>query len=345
MRKSNTQGGVPAWTEPRIERVASGVHRIPLPLPGDALKAVNVYAIDDGDGVTLIDAGWALDEARLHLERALGNLGYDFRSIRRFLVTHVHRDHYTQAIALRRLFGTHVALGLGEQPSLEDMIEAPRVLSAAWIVRLRRAGATALLGRLLADMKLEETEGIWEKPDEWLRGGTAIRLEGRTLDVIDTPGHTRGHIVFHDTQSRLLFAGDHVLPDITPSIGFEPVPARSPLRDYIESLRLIASLDDSRLLPAHGPIKPSTHIRVRQLLAHHEDRLGATLRAVHAGASTADAVAHVLSWTRRERRMDDFDDFNQMLAVNETIAHLDLLVDRQLLRKVSTSNVQFYEPV
>ena len=39
------------------------MHRIPLPLPGDALKAVNTYAISDGDGVVMIDGGWAMAEA------------------------------------------------------------------------------------------------------------------------------------------------------------------------------------------------------------------------------------------------------------------------------------------
>ena len=40
--------------------MADGVHRIPLPLPNDGLRAVNVYAIADGDGLTLVDSGWAL---------------------------------------------------------------------------------------------------------------------------------------------------------------------------------------------------------------------------------------------------------------------------------------------
>ena len=37
------------WLEPGAHRVAPGVHRIPLPLPNDGLRAVNVYAIEDGD--------------------------------------------------------------------------------------------------------------------------------------------------------------------------------------------------------------------------------------------------------------------------------------------------------
>src|ERR1700722_7150320 len=44
--------------------VAEGIHRIPLPLPMDALRAVNVYVIETGSGLTLIDGGWGISEAR-----------------------------------------------------------------------------------------------------------------------------------------------------------------------------------------------------------------------------------------------------------------------------------------
>src|SRR3990170_3976477 len=63
------------WTAPGLYRCAPGVYRIPLPLPNDGLRAVNVYALADGEGLTLIDAGWALDQAREALASALGGIG------------------------------------------------------------------------------------------------------------------------------------------------------------------------------------------------------------------------------------------------------------------------------
>ena len=45
-----------AWSESGVEDLGRGLYRIPLPLPGDALKAVNVYAIAGDDGVDLIAA-------------------------------------------------------------------------------------------------------------------------------------------------------------------------------------------------------------------------------------------------------------------------------------------------
>lgn len=95
----------PHWTEPGAYPVAEGIHRIPLPLPMDGLRAVNVYAIESEDGLTLVDGGWAIDESRRHLEEALGSIGHRTSDITRFLVTHMHRDHYTQALTIRREFG------------------------------------------------------------------------------------------------------------------------------------------------------------------------------------------------------------------------------------------------
>ena len=108
-----------AWTEEGTELVAPGVHRIPLPLPTDGLRAVNVYAIEAADGLVLIDSGWALANSRDQLVRSLARIGAGLPDVRRFLVTHLHRDHYTQAIALRRELGSRVAIGIGERPSLE----------------------------------------------------------------------------------------------------------------------------------------------------------------------------------------------------------------------------------
>ena len=313
-----------AWEQPGAHEVAPGVHRIPLPLPGDSLKAVNIYAISDGDQVVLIDGGWALTEAEDLLAKGLATLGYALGDVREYLVTHLHRDHYTQAVALRRSHGGLVAVGEGERACLEAI---RTVAVHPDVARLHEAGALEL-ARQLADWRPEPDLTDWDYPDRWLTDGVDLPLETRTLRVISTPGHTRGHVVFHDPANQALFAGDHVLPHITPSIGVELNRPRSPLRDYLSSLELIRAMPDARLLPAHGPVTESVHDRIDELLLHHEERLADTAVAVDAGNTSAFEVTQALTWTRRKRLYAELDMFNQVLAIHETMAHLRVLVER-----------------
>lgn len=314
------------WTEQGVFTVAPGVHRIPLPLPGDVLRAVNVYAIEDGDALVLVDSGQVLDAALELVEEALATLGRGLGDVRRFLITHVHRDHYTLAVALRRKFGSRISLGIGEQPSLRIAAGSDRP-GAAQLELLSRAGAGPVIELLgLMDGRDALPRDIWEDPDDWLAPEVEVPVGARRLHAVATPGHTRGHVVFHDAGGGLLFAGDHVLPHITPSIGFEPAVAPLPLRDYLNSLRLVREMPDAVLLPAHGPVSGSVHHRVDELLAHHEARLAAIAEQVDAGRHTAYSVAGGLTWTRRGRHLVELDAVNQMLAVIETKSHLDVLV-------------------
>ena len=326
------------WTTPGVYPVAPGVHRIPLPLPNDGLRAVNVYVIDDGDGPVLVDSGWAIPESLELLRRGLAELGTSVADVRRVLVTHMHRDHYTQAVSVRAESGADVALGVGEQPSLQAILAPGDVNLARNVERLHRCGADELAARL---PRTDIDPGVWESPDTWLEPGTAVPLGARTLDSVPTPGHTRGHVVFIDAAASLLFAGDHVLPSITPSIGVEPAPSRLVLRDYLDSLRLVRAMPDRQLLPAHGAVTPSAHDRIDELLAHHDTRLEDTLAAVTAGCTVMN-VARSITWTRHGRAYAELDLFNSVLAVGETSAHLDLLVHQGRLTSREVDGVTLF---
>ncbi|GGF50764.1 MBL fold metallo-hydrolase [Marmoricola endophyticus] len=333
-----------SWTEPGAYPVSDGVWRIPLPLPMDGLRAVNVYVLETEEGLVLIDGGWAIPEAREQLVDSLRQAGHALSDIRRFLVTHVHRDHYTQAVALRQEVGAHVSLGIGEKPSL-DLLNAAESVGDNDVRRLRRAGAHEL------DLPWTDTRGerppveYYDYPDAWLEASSRVDLGGRELDVVPTPGHTQGHVVFADTGGGLLFAGDHVLPQITPSIGFEPAWVQQPLRDFLDSLRRVRELPDLRLLPAHGPVTDSSYARVDELLAFHDERLADTLAAARGGARTGWEVAQELPWTRRRRRAVDLTPFDQVLAAFETLSHLELLVLRGQLARGEEDGVAVFAPV
>jgi glyoxylase-like metal-dependent hydrolase (beta-lactamase superfamily II) len=317
------------WADPGCDEVADGVFRIPLQMPNDGLHAVNVYALETSTGLAMVDGGWRTPTGIAELSSALGSVGHGLEEIHDVYVTHVHRDHYTLAVELRRRFGTRVHLGQQESPGLHELLEITSNVPSASLRELRRSGDPDLAD-LIESMTAAEpfdADG-WEKPDTWTRPGE-LAVGGRRLEAVHTPGHTKGHLVFHDLDNQLVFSGDHILPGISPSIGFELGEWELPLGQYLSSLELVLMRPDARLLPAHGAPGPSVHARATQLLEHHEIRLGATREALdRSGPTTASAVARLLTWTRRERAYDELDDFNRMIATCETIAHLDVLVDR-----------------
>ncbi len=331
------------WTEPGVFEVSPGVYRVPLPLPLDGLRAVNVYLIVGVNGITAIDSGWAIPEARGLFLDALVALGAAPGDVRRFLITHIHGDHYQHAIALRREFGIQVELGIDERTNLE-MVRSPDFTPARAQLRLLQSlGARELAERLLTESSdtLPDISNM-EPPDRWMSAGRLELDDQRNIDIVSTPGHTRGHMVFHDLDARLLFAGDHILPTITPSIGFEESITPNPLGDFMRSLAIVRARPDAALLPAHGPVTRSVHGRVDELLAHHEERLKRAEEALVEGESTGLAVATRLTWTRRGRTLDELDPLNQLLAVVETGAHLDLLVFTGRASKTSRDGISIY---
>ncbi|MWA02925.1 MBL fold metallo-hydrolase [Actinomadura sp. LD22] len=335
------RAGSGEWTRPTVERVAEGVHRVPLPLEGDALRAVNVYVLVHDGGATLIDSGWSFGAGMDTLEAALGTLDLSMSQIDRVLATHFHRDHYTLAVRMRQRFGTRIALGAGDRESVEGVLAGRSDGRRSW---LRHWGAEALRPDL--DALPAEPPSVYEPPDSWIEGPVDVVVGDRTLRAVPTPGHTRGHHVFADVDHGLLFAGDHVLPEITPSIGVEVSPAELPLGDFLSSLQLIRELPDLDLLPAHGPLGRRSHRRAGELLDHHRLRLAATRAAVGRGPRSAYEVARLLPWTRRERHFTDLDPRNRVLAVSETAAHLDVLVRDGALDAGSDDGVRVYtEPL
>lgn len=330
------------WSAEGAWKIADGIYRIPLPLPMDNLKAVNVYVIEHTDGLTLVDGGWAIEVARSTLERCLRQIGYVFGDIRRFLVTHIHRDHYTMASALGGEYAAEILLGAAEKPGLDLVHRLDQLAESPFAGALVSAGALDLAAAWSrVDQEVYDPRW-WRSPDRWLDGDVQIDVGTRTFGAVHTPGHTPGHYVFTELEAGLLFAGDHVLPTITPSIGFIAPPSPDPLGDFMASLTKVRALPDLQLLPAHGPVAPSAHARVDELLAFHEHRLEASLQALARSAATAYDVAHQLHWTRHEKAMSELDTMSQGMAAMETKAHLELLVARgQATRQDSPDGVVF----
>lgn len=308
-----------------LHPVTERVTAIALPLPLEGLTSVNCYVLRGDDETVLVDPGWSSAETETALLGALDALGLRPGDLSRTLTTHHHWDHYTQALTWQRKHDLPVHLGRGDDLS----IQAWHTLEGAFprqVGLLAAAGADGLAAEVAAlPVEIHEQGMDFDLPAAWLDDGAVIDLGGLSVRALATPGHTRGHVCFEIVEEQLLLTGDHVLPRITPSIAYEREPSPDSLTAYLGSLRLVSDLPQHRMLPAHGTIAGLAAPRAEELIAHHAERLRVIRELVEAGRSTAFEVAGSMSWTRRDRRLEELELTHRMTAVLEVAAHLTVL--------------------
>jgi glyoxylase-like metal-dependent hydrolase (beta-lactamase superfamily II) len=122
---------------------------------------------------------------------------------------------------------------------------------------------------------------VLEEVDQRVSGGEVLTIDGETLEVIATPGHTNEHVCYL-TAGGDLFTGDTVLGEGTTAI----FPPDGHMGDYLRSLALLRSRNPKRIYPAHGPIREDAVAVIDQYIAHRLERERQVLEAVEQGATS-----------------------------------------------------------
>jgi len=323
--------------------VLPGVHLLRLPLTGSPLRHTNGYLIRADDGWTLVDCGWDMPDVLEALRNQMTDLGARLEDIRTLVITHFHADHYgmagtliglTQAkMLMHRLDWLHV-----EQEMLDFGTMIERV--HAWLML---NGAPDTMGEAERDRAAHSFRRYKVvEPDLKVEDNHEIVVGNHKLRVVWTPGHTSGHICLYDAEHRTLLTGDHVLDPITPNVSLAREYQGNPLGEYLASLRKVAELDADLVLPAHGDPFRDISRRVRELLAHHDEREAEVLEAVSHGERTGWEVANALPWTRRRRKLEELQLGQQRMALTETLAHLEELRSHGQVRRERRDDILYY---
>jgi ribonuclease/clavin/mitogillin len=101
-----------------------------------------------------------------------------------------------------------------------------------------------------------------------IEDGAVIETEGATLRALHTPGHAEDHLCFILEQEQSLFSGDNVL-----GVGTTVIPGQGGnLLDYMNSLERLLQEQPGAIYPAHGPCIPDGQAKLREYIAHRNQR-------------------------------------------------------------------------
>jgi glyoxylase-like metal-dependent hydrolase (beta-lactamase superfamily II) len=332
--------------------VAPGIYQLILPNPAySALRYVNAYIVQGNDGYLLIDTGWD-DEALASLEKQLKKIGIDFKDITQIVVTHAHPDHYGLASRLKQLSGAKLALHHLEIEAIE-LRYSDEADFLSWLDQWWHANGVSTTEAKEFREDFQKITRVFISPvlpDVTLHGGEIISTGVFNLQVLETPGHSAGHISLYEPDQKILFTGDHILPNITTNIGISLLLSQSstnPLDDYLNSLNEIKQLEVNLILPGHENRFVGLEGRVEELMQHHKQRTVEAAKKIKTEPKTTHQIATELTWLPEKKKMGwrDLDLWSQRLAIAETAAHLELLRLRGEADKFFRDSVAYYRSV
>jgi glyoxylase-like metal-dependent hydrolase (beta-lactamase superfamily II) len=220
--------------------VAPGIHRL-------GNEIVNFYVVEDGDGVTVVDAG--LPGFLGQLEGFLRERGRRLADVDAVVLTHAHQDHVGVAETVRAAGATaHVHEADADMARTGKIGKRERSL----LPYLRYGATWRLLGMAAraGGVRYPKIAAV-----STFSGDEELDVPGRPR-AVHTPGHSDGHVAFHLPDRGVLFAGDALCTwnPLTGRDGSQLMPGAFAVSSpqAMQSLARLEPLEAGALLPGHG---------------------------------------------------------------------------------------------
>ncbi|MFD1554997.1 MBL fold metallo-hydrolase [Paraburkholderia silviterrae] len=334
----------PCGTPPErgeAREIARGVRWMRLALPM-SLAHINVWAIEDHGGHTLVDTGLGNEDTTENWRALLA--GPLSAGVARVIVTHLHPDHVGMAGWLTREHGCRLWMTRTEYLQCRMLAgDSGQAAPDEAVAFYRRAGwdEAAIetyrkrfgnFGRLLTPLPASYRR---------MRDEEVLAIGKHEWQVVVGAGHTPEHACLYCPSLKLFISGDQVLPRISSNISVLPSePDADPMADWLDSLDALRRRvpDDVLVLPAHNEPFTGLHTRLTRLETSQRralERLHATLR------EPKRAIDTFVTLFGRAIAPEDASTYG--LATGESIAHLNYLVNRGMARRYEDdSGVAWY---
>jgi glyoxylase-like metal-dependent hydrolase (beta-lactamase superfamily II) len=320
--------------------VAPGVLWMRMPL-GGPLKFINVWALRDGDGWTVVDTGMQGAETS-RAWRKIFTETFGGAPVTRVIATHMHPDHLGMAGWIARKFQCRLWI-----TRLEYLM--CRVLTADTGREPPREGLSFYRAAGWDSATLDTYQArfggfgknVHALPDSYRRivDGEEIAIGDHRWRVVVGSGHSPEHACLHCPELGLMISGDQVLPRISSNVSVFPTePDGDPLTDWLTSLAAIRERigDDVLVLPAHNDPFFGLHARLDHLIAGHERGLARLAKRLDEPRRAIDVFGVLFARPITDELMG--------MATGEALAHLNCLINRGVVaRRADAAGVNWYQ--
>ncbi|MHA2036921.1 MAG: MBL fold metallo-hydrolase [Promethearchaeota archaeon] len=311
---------------------------------------ISLYLFTINDSIVLIDAGYSFKYWKNAFYKALNELKINIEDIDYCIITHEHPDHVGLVADLKKA-NPNVKIGMHE--------------IAYELAKLREQ----LIKNTNKEEKIKERTELFisfglpkEEVDVMMqrfgRGGMGFeyiepnlllnnddRIVNGELQIIHSPGHSVGHICIHYPKKGILFSGDHILSKITPHLGTLVIPGAEEfnkknnfeniLEHYLNSLDRIDELNSRIILGGHEQIIYDPHERITAIKNHHQNRLYEISKIIQNNPLPPLKIA-------LSHFGEDLDQMNRIMAISETLVHLDYLEFQNMVYKKEEDDLLLY---
>jgi glyoxylase-like metal-dependent hydrolase (beta-lactamase superfamily II) len=256
---------------------SSWVLKFAIPGKGPAFTN-SLISIGESGGVFISDPGVNNNDAIRFLSLFLESQNTSIKNIHSVFLTHSHHDHVGLASPLKEISNCSIFMSQADHISLEIMNNS-------------------------VEMHVEESFEFHGPAElipevEFVSEGFVFEDSGTKWKVIETPGHTPGHLSLVNEAEKQILTGDAVLPTIFSGVGLSLYDSDKAVDDYLQTLALLSTADAYSVIPGHGNLFNDMQQRRNEITAHILRR-ALDVAFVNAQIQSADPkeIAPHLTWT------------------------------------------------